>query len=157
MVDTTGISVWTVVIDAVPSALWPRLVGLLNSAERERAERFIFERDRRAYQVGHALKRLMLSAHAGAVVEPQDWAFEFGRHGKPRVARGQALNSIYRTATGWSHALSANAQSSGSTWKIWTGRPLSRSCPYVLPRLRSVGCAVYQRERGKRPSSDCGL
>ena len=88
MVDTTGISVWTVVIDAVPSALWPRLVGLLNTAERERAERFMFERDRRAYQVGQALKRLMLSAHAGAVVEPQNWAFEFGRHGKPRVARG---------------------------------------------------------------------
>jgi 4'-phosphopantetheinyl transferase len=88
MVGEVGISVWTVAVDAVPRALWPQLVGLLGAEEWQRAEHFVFERDRRVYQAAHALKRLILSAHASTVVEPQTWTFEVGRHGKPRVAGG---------------------------------------------------------------------
>lgn len=87
MVGVDAITVWTVAVDTVPSALWPRLVDLLDAAEREQAKRFVFERDRRPYQVAHALKRLMLSMHAGGAVAPQVWAFELGTHGKPRVTQ----------------------------------------------------------------------
>jgi 4'-phosphopantetheinyl transferase len=87
MVGLNAIAVWTVAIDTIPNALWPRLVELLDAAERERAKRFLFERDRRQYQVAHALKRLMLSTYTGGTVRPEVWTFELGTHGKPRVAQ----------------------------------------------------------------------
>jgi 4'-phosphopantetheinyl transferase len=87
MVGVNAIAVWTVAIDTIPNALWPRLVGLLDAAERERAKRFLFERDRRPYQVAHGLKRLMLSMYTGGAVRPEAWAFELDVHGKPRVTQ----------------------------------------------------------------------
>jgi len=80
--------VWTVALDTISHALWPRLDGLLDAAERGRAERFPFGRDRRQYQAAHAVKRLMLTAATGDDVAPEAWAFEKGVHGKPRVPRG---------------------------------------------------------------------
>jgi len=88
VVGAGEIAVWTVALDTIPQALWPRLAGLLDAAERGRAERFRFGRDRRQYQAAHAVKRLMLTAADGDDVAPQAWAFEKGAHGKPRVARG---------------------------------------------------------------------
>ena len=88
MVGSDGITAWTVAVDAVPEALWPRIAGLLDAAERERAGRFLFDRHRRQYQAAHAMKRLMLTAAARGSVAPEAWAFEMGAHGKPRVARG---------------------------------------------------------------------
>lgn len=88
MVGADGITVWMMSLDAVPKTLWPRLASLLDAAERERAERFLFNRHRRQYQAAHAMKRLMLTAAARGAVAPEAWAFEMGAHGKPRVARG---------------------------------------------------------------------
>ncbi len=80
-----GIAVGTVAVGAVPESLWPRLYGLLDSTERERAARFHFERDRRQHIAAHALKRLMLSACAHGTVAPQAWTFETALNGKPQV------------------------------------------------------------------------
>ena len=85
---TEGISVGTVALSTVPEPLWPRLAGLLDPAECDRAARFKFERDRRQYVAAHALKRLMLSATADASVAPQTWTFATAAGGKPHVDGG---------------------------------------------------------------------
>ena len=87
-IATDGIAVGTVAVGAIAESLWPRLAGLLDTAERERAARFRFDRDRRQHIAAHALKRLMLSALADAVVAPQAWTFETAVGGKPQVYEG---------------------------------------------------------------------
>jgi 4'-phosphopantetheinyl transferase len=91
MVGADSISVWMVAVDTVPETLWPRLDGLLVTAERKRAARFLFDRHLRQYKAAHALKRLMLTSAVGGVVAPGSWAFETDARGKPRVADGAGL------------------------------------------------------------------
>lgn len=71
-------------VDRVPAGHWPRLEGLLDQTERQRADRFRFERDRQSYVAAHALGRRLLSDWAGGA--PQDWRFVVGAHGKPEVS-----------------------------------------------------------------------
>lgn len=85
MADCNCITVWTAALDAIPEACWPRLATLLDAGERERAAGFAFERHRRQFVAAHALKRLMLSAAVGAP-GPEDWTFEIGAQGKPKVS-----------------------------------------------------------------------
>jgi 4'-phosphopantetheinyl transferase len=58
--------------------------NLLSAAERERAARFKFEKDRRLYTAAHAALRSLLAGYLN--VAPADLEFESGRHGKPRLA-----------------------------------------------------------------------
>ena len=83
MATTYRIAAWTVALATIEEASWPRLLDLLDTAERDRAARFVFERHRRQHIAAHALKRLMLSAMAGA--PPRSWTFEAPSGGKPRV------------------------------------------------------------------------
>lgn len=78
---THGISVGTIAVDAVPESLWPRLAGLLDRTERQRAAHFVTERDRRRQVAVHALRRLMLSACAPGVILPNTWKFTAGAAG----------------------------------------------------------------------------
>lgn len=57
---------------------------LLSAAERERAARFKFEKDRRLYTVAHAALRSLLAGYLN--VAPGALEFESGRRGKPRLA-----------------------------------------------------------------------
>lgn len=58
-------------------------LALLDPTEQARAARFHADQDRRAYILAHALTRLMLSSRRDR--PPQDWRFEAGHHGKPRI------------------------------------------------------------------------
>src|SRR3972149_10251085 len=58
--------------------------NLLATAERERAARFKFEKDRRLYTVAHAALRSLLAGYLN--VAPGDLEFEIGPRGKPRLA-----------------------------------------------------------------------
>jgi 4'-phosphopantetheinyl transferase len=60
------------------------LVALLNDGERDRASRFVFERDRFRFTVGRARLRQLLSARLG--VRPESVELVYGRHGKPALA-----------------------------------------------------------------------
>jgi 4'-phosphopantetheinyl transferase len=60
------------------------MLAVLSSGERERLERFRFERDRHLFLVSHALLRFALSRLAG--VDPQAWQFCTGPHGRPEIA-----------------------------------------------------------------------
>lgn len=60
--------------------------AVLSDQERERCDRFHFERDRHVYLVAHALVRSSLSRYAD--VAPEDWAFDHNRYGRPEVKAG---------------------------------------------------------------------
>jgi len=81
-----GIKIWTMTLDTIPEALWLQLFAILDPAERERSQRFVFERHRRQYMAAHALTRVVLTATADGAMAPADWRFETGIHGKPRIA-----------------------------------------------------------------------
>jgi 4'-phosphopantetheinyl transferase len=61
------------------------LAGLLSADERQRAERFVFQRDRRRYTVARARLRQLLGERLGAA--PESLQFAYNRHGKPALAR----------------------------------------------------------------------
>lgn len=79
----------------VAAAAWPRLLDLLDEPERQRADRFHFERDRQCYVAAHALlrgtlSRLATATSAGAPpgtspVAPRDWRFTVDGYGKPEL------------------------------------------------------------------------
>ncbi|AKF81922.1 4'-phosphopantetheinyl transferase [Myxococcus fulvus] len=60
--------------------------GLLDSAEREKQQRFRFERHQKQYLVSHALVRLTLSRYAP--VPPTAWSFSTNAYGRPEI-RGE--------------------------------------------------------------------
>jgi 4'-phosphopantetheinyl transferase len=59
----------------------PCLLDRLDDAERDRAGRFVFDRDRQTYAAAHALLRHALDQQAG----PRPWRFVTGAYGKPRL------------------------------------------------------------------------
>ena len=65
---------------------------LLSDDERARADRFVFERDRRDFAAAHALLRSTLSRYAD--VAPAAWQFVIAEGGKPRVAPALPLLSF---------------------------------------------------------------
>lgn len=58
-------------------------IGLLDDEETTRLGRLRLDVDRTAYLVAHALLRSALSVHTA--VDPRDWRFVTGTHGKPSV------------------------------------------------------------------------
>lgn len=61
-----------------------RGMTLLSAAERTRAARFVFDRDRLSFVASHALLRRVLSEHAD--VAPAEWTFVENAFGKPALA-----------------------------------------------------------------------
>ena len=66
--------------------------NLLATAERDRAARFKFEKDRRLYTVAHAALRSILAGYLN--VAPGDLEFEIGQRGKPRLAPTFSKDSL---------------------------------------------------------------
>ncbi len=84
-ISTTTVRIRWLVLDAIAPEMWAELAVLLDDAERARALRFHFDRDRKAYIAAHALARTLLSAEAPR--SPAAWRFAEGPHGKPEVVR----------------------------------------------------------------------
>ena len=59
-------------------------MSILSPQERERHQRFHFEKDRHSFLVSHALVRKVLSSYVD--VRPADWQFSAGPHGRPEIA-----------------------------------------------------------------------
>src|SRR6185436_5816324 len=62
----------------------PGAIELLDEAERMRAERFVFERDRRRFVTAHAWVRVVLGRCLDC--RPETVRFETGPRGKPHLA-----------------------------------------------------------------------
>jgi 4'-phosphopantetheinyl transferase len=87
---TERVDVWTVplVVGADETdALWESL----SCDERERAIRFVFDRDRRRFVVGRGALRSILASYLGS--SPGSIRFAYGEHGKPMLADATDANA----------------------------------------------------------------
>jgi 4'-phosphopantetheinyl transferase len=94
---TERVDVWTVPLVATSDqtdALWESL----SSDERERAARFVFERDRRRFVVGRGALRSILASYLGS--PPGSIRFAYGEHGKPMLAESTDAGSLEFNASG---------------------------------------------------------
>jgi len=87
---TTGdkVDLWYVDFAEVGDAALAHYGELLNAEERVRRDRFVFDRDRRAYAVSHALVRTVLSTYVD--VAAARWQFSANAYGRPEIAGDQA-------------------------------------------------------------------
>jgi 4'-phosphopantetheinyl transferase len=83
MVGRDQVHVYDVKADARAPEAIARDFAVLEPGERERAGRFRFDSDRRAYVAAHALLRRALSHHAP--VEPADWRFSADPGERPEI------------------------------------------------------------------------
>lgn len=77
------VHIWRVDLEA-SSAVLQRCATVLSPSERIRAQRYVFERDRRRWTVARATLRLILSRYLGT--EPGMFEFDFNEFGKPSLA-----------------------------------------------------------------------
>jgi 4'-phosphopantetheinyl transferase len=85
---TERVDLWYVDFAEVDDRLVDEYGQLLDDDERARRDRFVFERDRRAYAVSHALVRTVLSNYLD--VPAADWRFSANAYGRPEIAGKQA-------------------------------------------------------------------
>src|SRR5262245_54905564 len=78
-----AIHVWTAPLNA-PDATLGRLAEVLSTDECARAIRYRFEHDRRRSLIRRGVLRCLLASYLGA--PPAELRFEYGTHGKPRLA-----------------------------------------------------------------------
>jgi 4'-phosphopantetheinyl transferase len=77
------IHVWRVPLNQTPTRI-PELKTILSAEERDRADRFHFEKDRHQFIESRATLRLLLSQYLN--VAPEGIAYSLSAHGKPRLS-----------------------------------------------------------------------
>ncbi|MBR0716861.1 4'-phosphopantetheinyl transferase superfamily protein [Bradyrhizobium liaoningense] len=91
--DTLDLYVWLIeAIDSGPAREACREV--MSADERQRADRFVFERHRHQFIYAHGMLRLALS-EAAPDVAPSDWTFATGPHGRPFIAAPARPRALY--------------------------------------------------------------
>ena len=104
-----------------PEECYQRYRDSLSADERQRAERFHFERDRRHFVVGRGILRALLARYLGD--EPNSLCFDYGPYGKP--ALGGAHKNQLRFNLSHSHGLGLYA--------VAHGREMGIDLEYVRP------------------------
>ena len=98
-----AVQIWIADLDSVPSNEIAELTALLDGAERNRAARFHFERDRQHYLAAHGLLRQLLGSSLDR--SASELIFEYGPNGKPAIAeidnRGRRLRFNLSHSSGW--------------------------------------------------------
>lgn len=82
------VHVWFTQPKHVPHDSLDAYVRLMTQSERERGERYHFEKDRMLHAIARALVRTTLSQYAD--VPPDAWRFEAGKHGRPSISAPSA-------------------------------------------------------------------
>lgn len=82
--DDNEVHIWRTDISQVPPELLPSYQQLMSEQEIERNGRYRFEHLRGADAITRALAKTVLSRYAN--VEPANWSFIKGEHGKPEVS-----------------------------------------------------------------------
>ncbi len=75
------VHVWRVELDRP-------VAGILSGDEKQRADRFHFERDRRRFSAARTWLRVLIGRYLG--VPAEEVQFRYGEHGKPAVAGSDA-------------------------------------------------------------------
>lgn len=100
------IRVWQIDIEQCADE-YPCLWTVLSSKERERAERFHFEVDRRRFVLGRAILRRQLAQQLG--LEEHDLAFKTGQAGKPELSHPAATGLSFNISHSGGYVLLAVA------------------------------------------------
>jgi 4'-phosphopantetheinyl transferase len=79
------VHVWAFTLEAPPECV-ALCRGWLSASERDRADRFVFERDRLRYTLAHGVLRRLLSLYIGTA--PAELEFSATRSGKPALENG---------------------------------------------------------------------
>jgi 4'-phosphopantetheinyl transferase len=77
------VHVWRIALE-VDDALMTLLRAVLADDERQRADRFYFEKDRRRFTAARAAMRILLARYLGR--RPKEVRFAYNNYGKPRLA-----------------------------------------------------------------------
>jgi 4'-phosphopantetheinyl transferase len=83
------VDIWRAALDEQPDDVVRFLQTLLSVDERQRADAFFFERDRRRFVVGRGILRMLVARYVGG--RPETVAFCYGPHGKPALRDGGGL------------------------------------------------------------------
>jgi 4'-phosphopantetheinyl transferase len=87
--ESGKIELWTSFLhEIVEDRLLDQYKDLLAPEERVQQVRFHFERDQHRYLITRALVRVVLSKYCE--IEPKDWVFNKGSHGKPVIGNNHA-------------------------------------------------------------------
>lgn len=86
---TNEVHVWRASLER-PAQIVQRMRRLLSSDERDRADRYRFERDRSRYIVGRALLRELLGRYLDT--DPSQLEFSYGEFDKPALPAGPWFN-----------------------------------------------------------------
>lgn len=87
--ESGKIELWTSFLhEIVEDRLLDQYKELLAPEERVQQVRFHFERDQHRYLITRALVRVVLSKYCD--IEPKDWVFNKGSHGKPVIGNDHA-------------------------------------------------------------------
>jgi 4'-phosphopantetheinyl transferase len=78
------IDVWYQPVSDPPADQTDRWLAVLSDCEKQRYQRFVFEKDRIHFAAAHALLRGVLSQYAN--IRPEDWQFSRNTWGKPAIA-----------------------------------------------------------------------
>lgn len=87
------VDVWLCSLSTVDAST---MAPLLSIGERERAERFRFERDRTRFIVARGVLRTLLSRYVQC--DPCSLRFTFGMNGKPLLPNGEAFFNVSHSA-----------------------------------------------------------
>ena len=115
------VNIWFVEIDRFGSVVQP-LSGIISSDERERAERFHFERDRKRFVAARVFLRRILGKSLG--VEPHCVSFQYGPFGKPALGE-EFKDSPVRFNVSHSHGCAIYA--------VTLGREVGVDLEYIRP------------------------
>jgi 4'-phosphopantetheinyl transferase len=85
------VHVWRAPLDSDPET-FGRLESVLSEDERERAQRFIFERDRDSFTVARGILRHLLGQHLQC--PPQAIEFSYGPNGKPELGSSHSHSPL---------------------------------------------------------------
>jgi 4'-phosphopantetheinyl transferase len=80
------------------------LSSVLSAAEKERASRFQYDRDKKRFVACRAILRIILSRYSG--VDARRLEFEYGTHGKPSLKTQTRIKAPLRFSSSRSHGLS---------------------------------------------------
>jgi 4'-phosphopantetheinyl transferase len=86
---------------------------LLDEAEKEKAPRFHFARDRRRYVATRALVRMVLSRYAS--LDPKDWLFCTNPYGRPEIANPEVVDEALSFNISHTHSLIVLGVTRGSS------------------------------------------
>jgi 4'-phosphopantetheinyl transferase len=81
-IDSQSVHLWCVSLE-LPNEIWQGLRSILDSTERTRADRYLFEKHRRRFTVARAALRSVLADYLDCAA--QDVSFEYEAQGKPRL------------------------------------------------------------------------